>query len=81
MNPPSETNNQKYTILIVDDEPYVLESVALLLERFGCNVVTSGHPPEALRKLQSNRFDVVLTDIKMLGMSGIELLEQIRTFD
>ena len=81
MNPPSETKNQKYTILIVDDEPYVLESAALLLERFGCNVVTSGHPGEALRKVQSNRFDAVLTDINMPGMSGIELLEQIRTFD
>jgi putative two-component system response regulator len=81
MNPPSETNNQKYTILVVDDEPFVLESVALLLERFGFNVVASGHSREALIKVQSNRFDAVLTDINMPEMSGIELLGQIRTFD
>ena len=78
MNPPSETKNQKYTILIVDDEPYVLESVALLLERFGFNVITCGHPKEAMNLFILNRVDVVLTDFKMPGMSGIELLEEIR---
>jgi len=77
----NSTHAPQTTILIVDDEPYVLESAALLLERFGCNVVTSGHPSEALRKLQSNRFDAVLTDINMPGMSGIELLGKIRSFN
>jgi len=73
--------NAKRHILVVDDEPFVLESVALLLDSFGYDVTTSGHPREALAKLQSNRFDVILTDIKMPGMSGIELLGEIRKFD
>ena len=71
----------KKCILVVDDQPYILESVALLLDNFGYDVVTCGYPPEALIKLQSNRFDAILTDIKMPGMSGIELLGEIRKFN
>ena len=71
----------KKCILVVDDQPNVLESVALLLDNFGYDVVTCGYPPEALIKLQSNRFDAILTDIKMPGMSGIELLGEIRKFN
>ncbi|MDO8142246.1 MAG: response regulator, partial [Candidatus Brocadiales bacterium] len=74
----SAIHTPQATILVVDDEPYVLESVALLLDRFDFSVRTCGHPEEALRKLKSNKVDVVLTDIKMPGMSGIELLGEIR---
>lgn len=73
--------NVKNHILVVDDEPFILESVALLLDSFGYSATTCNHPGEALSKLQSNRFDVILTDIKMPGMSGIELLGEIRKFD
>ena len=78
---PSEIHTPQPTILAVDDEPFVLESVALLLDSFGYNVVACDHPGEALAKLQSNRFDIVLTDIHMPGMSGIELLGKIRSFN
>src|SRR3972149_9162979 len=78
---PSEIHTPQPTILAVDDEPFVLESVALLLDSFGYNVVACDHPGEALAKLQSNRFDIVLTDINMPGMSGIELLGKIRSFN
>ena len=81
MSSQPETTRPQSTILAVDDEPFVLESVALLLDRFGYNVVTCDHPGAALAKLQSNRFDIVLTDINMPGMSGIELLEEIRKFN
>ncbi|HHT9136412.1 MAG TPA: response regulator [Candidatus Wunengus sp. YC60] len=77
----SAIHTPQSTILVVDDEPYVLESVALLLDRFDFSVRTCGHPEEALRKLKSNKVDVVLTDIKMPGMSGIELLGEIRKFN
>ena len=80
-NNPSEIHTPQPTILAVDDEPFVLESVALLLDSFGYNVVACNHPGEALAKLQSNRFDIVLTDINMPGMSGIELLGKIRSFN
>src|SRR3990167_8017282 len=73
--------NAKNHILVVDDEPFVLESLALLLDSFGYNVSAYGNPREALNKLQSHKVDVVLTDIKMPEMSGIELLEEIRKFN
>ena len=73
--------NEKSHVLVVDDEPFVLEAVALLLDRSGYNVSACGHPRDALNKLQSNKVDIVLTDIKMPEMSGIELLEEIRKFN
>ena len=76
MNPDSEKH-----ILVVDDDPYVLESVSLLLNKSDYTVVTCGHPKEAIDKLQTTRIDAVLTDIKMPQISGIELLEQIRAFN
>lgn len=80
-NNSSNIYTQQVTILAVDDEPLVLESVSLLLDSFGYNVVACKSPGEALAKLQSGRFDIVLTDIQMPGMSGIKLLREIRSFD
>jgi len=71
----------RHAILVVDDEPYVLESVALLLDGFGYKVTTCGNPAEAVEMLKTNRYDIVLTDIKMPGMSGIEMLGKIRDFN
>ena len=76
MNPDSEKS-----ILVVDDDPYVLESVSLLLHKSGYTVITCGHPKEAMGKLQTTRIDAVLSDIKMPMISGIELLEQIHNFN
>jgi putative two-component system response regulator len=73
--------DRKSHILVVDDEPFVLEAVALLLDSFGYDVSACGHPREALNKLQSHKVDIVLTDIKMPEMSGVELLEEIRKFN
>ena len=77
----NSTHAPQTTILVVDDKPYVLESVSLFLDRFGFKVIACGHSREALAMFKSNKIDVVLTDIKMPGMSGIELLEEIRKVD
>ncbi len=68
-------------LLVVDDDPYVLESLAALLKEFGYQVNTCPHAADALEKLQKQRYDVVLTDIKMPGITGIELLRRIRDID
>ncbi len=81
MSTTSENNTQKRKILVVDDDPSVLESVALILDTFGYGVTTCDHPAKALAALQSDRFDVVLSDIRMPGMSGIEFLGKIRGFN
>lgn len=65
------------TILIADDEPFVLDSVSLLLEKYGYRVVACSNATEAMEKFSEDNFDVVLTDIKMPAVSGIELLEKI----
>jgi two-component system cell cycle response regulator CpdR len=64
-------------VLVVDDEPDVLEILAALLEDLGCEVVTATGPPEALEKLAADfRIDVLFTDIEMPGMDGYELAEK-----
>jgi len=68
-------------ILVVDDDPYVCDSVTSLLEGHGYSVVPSRNAMEAMEKVRENRVGLVLTDIKMPVVSGIELLEQIRNLD
>jgi len=69
------------TILVVDDDPYVRESTASLLREFGYSVVTSISARDALAELKENKFDAVLTDIKMPDITGIELLDKIHTLN
>lgn len=68
----------KSTILIVDDDTYVLESVSVLLSRYDYSVITCENAKEAMARLQESRIDIVLTDVKMPAVSGIELLGAIR---
>ncbi len=64
-------------ILVVDDEQVIRESVAFLLKKEGYTVVESGDGADAYRKLQAETFDVVITDLEMPEMKGIELLERV----
>ena len=52
-------------LLVVDDDPYVLESISSLLKEFGYQVATCQNAADAMEKMKKTRFDVVLTDIKM----------------
>lgn len=71
--------NQRHadTILVVDDDVFVLDSVSLLLGAYGYNVISSGGASDALATFREHKVDVVLTDIKMPSISGIELLEEV----
>lgn len=69
------------TLLIVDDDPYVLESLSALLREFGFNVFTSRNATDALEIVKQLPLDLVLTDIKMPSVSGIELLQHIHSFN
>lgn len=62
-------------ILVVDDELIMRESLSGWLERDGYEVVAVASGEEALEKLKEVRFDVLLVDIRMEGMSGLELLK------
>ncbi len=69
----------KPTILIVDDEPDMLQLLKRSLEpELDCTVVTTSSGEGALQKIAQSSFDLVLADIKMPGMDGLELLERIK---
>ncbi|GAB4313757.1 MAG: response regulator [Candidatus Sumerlaeia bacterium] len=68
-------------ILIVDDEPAALEYLALLAGRADHNVRTALDGDTALRAFREMRPDLILTDLQMPGLSGLELLEIIRRED
>jgi two-component system alkaline phosphatase synthesis response regulator PhoP len=70
--------NEDATVLVVDDEGAIRYSVTKTLERVGYQVVTASSGEEALDILASQGFDVVLTDIRMPGISGVDLLAQIK---
>jgi len=68
-------------ILIVDDELIVRESLGGWLERDGHTVDKAASGEEALEKCEKNRYDILLLDIKMEGMSGLEVLKRVREND
>jgi len=69
---------QPFSVLIVDDEPDTLEVLKDVLSRKGYRVVTAEEGREALDKLKSESFHVVMTDIKMPHLDGFLLLETIK---
>jgi EAL domain-containing protein (putative c-di-GMP-specific phosphodiesterase class I) len=68
-------------VLVVDDEPEVLRSVKRALESRGYIVTTANDGRDAVGKVDQHSFDVVLSDIGMPGMDGIQLLREIREHD
>lgn len=69
---------KKGEILVVDDEKSILEFLEIMLTREGYKVTTVEDAKTALQKLKSQYFDLVVTDISMPGMNGIELVGQIK---
>ena len=61
-------------ILIVDDEPFMIDMMLLILTELGYEVSTAGNGKEGLRILESVQPDLVITDIVMPDMEGIEFL-------
>jgi two-component system OmpR family response regulator len=66
------------TILIVDDEPTIVEVVELYLRREGFEVQTAVDGLAALKAVQQQRPDLIVLDLMLPGMSGLELTRQIR---
>lgn len=71
----------KNTLLVVDDDPYVLESIATLLKTYDYTVHASQNANDALNIVKKTAIDVVLTDVKMPGVTGIQLLKNIHAFN
>jgi DNA-binding response OmpR family regulator len=67
----------KQRLLVVDDEENLREFYKLELEEEGYNVDTAANAGDGLNRLASDKYDVVILDIQMPGMHGIELLQRI----
>ncbi len=69
------------SILVVDDEKNQREILETILSGEGYDVTTASSGEAAMKFVADRHFDLVLTDLKMTGMSGLELLKQLTDFD
>ncbi|MCP4353830.1 MAG: response regulator [Desulfobacterales bacterium] len=68
-------------ILVVDDEPDILEIISSILTKKGFSVESAPGGREAIERFKSEPFDLVLTDIRMPGTDGFEVMKQVRSMD
>lgn len=69
------------TLLVIDDDPQSLELVSATLEQDGLELLTADDPEEGLRLVRQRRPPIVLCDLMMPKMSGMQVLEEIVRFD
>jgi len=66
-------------ILVVDDDPLVLRTLEHLLTHEGYSVMTAVSGPEAIQKAEAKNYRLVIMDMRMPGMDGIETAERIKS--
>jgi two-component system response regulator PilR (NtrC family) len=76
-----KTSPAKPSILVVDDEPSIREFLQIMLKREKMNVETAENGRVAFEKFQAGTFDLVISDLQMPEMSGMELLTKIKDKD
>jgi CheY-like chemotaxis protein len=85
MNPLKQKNNKKLSgsVIIVDDEEDVRDVLKIKLESLGLSVIAVDEGSKAIAELEKNKFDLLITDLQMPKMSGIQLIDEIssRGFD
>ena len=72
---------EQFRLIVVDDEKPQLEALCSLLQDAGFDVEGFSEPVSALECLKSQSFDVLLTDLRLPGMDGIELVQRARQLD
>jgi len=70
--------DKKVIVLMLDDEPIVGKRLKPAVERMGCEVEVFEDPREALQRIDEKTFDIVVTDIRMDEIDGIEVLERVK---
>ncbi len=75
------SSDAKQTVLVVEDEELMRSILRQLLEDEGYNVLTADSAENALEIFPSNDVSITITDIKMSGMDGLELLDNLKTID
>ena len=69
---------QKCTVLVVDNEAIVRESIRDWLEESGYTVATAGTGEEALEKIKKGDFNIVVMDVRLPGKTGLTILRELR---
>jgi two-component system response regulator PilR (NtrC family) len=70
--------SERTRVLVVDDEPSMCRVLSIMLKKEDCEVETAGSRAEVERLLQAQDFDLLITDMKMPDMSGLEVLKMAR---
>ena len=67
----------KLEVLILDDEPIVGKRLKPALSKIGCEVETFVDPKKALKAMEKKKFDIVVTDIRMEEIDGMQVLDRV----
>lgn len=71
----------KQKLLIIDDESSIIESLTRALHGLGCEILSATDPKQALELMKAVIPQVVITDLKMPGMDGLQVLQQVKEFN
>jgi|GEM_PF-2247237 len=73
-----ETSLHDVRVLVVDDEPNIRQSIQQALQRAGAVSEVAADAPEAAQRIADEAFDVLLLDLRLPGMSGLELIDELQ---
>jgi len=73
--------DSKKKILVIDDDQSILSIFEYILNEAGYETITAIDGYNAIEKVKNNKFDLVFTDVKMPGLSGIDTYKEIRKLD
>ncbi len=66
-------------ILIVDDEGLVIRSLDRLLKKDGYQIIAVATADEAVSEIKKSNFDLIITDIRMPGKNGVQMIQEVRS--
>ncbi len=70
--------DKTYSVMILDDEPIVCERLRSTLEKVNLDIETFTDPNEAVKRFGVKKFDLLITDLKMKELDGIEILKMVQ---
>lgn len=68
----------QFTLLIVDDEPMILKAIQRVLRHENYNILIANNADEGLNLLEAREVDLLISDHKMPGMSGVDFLQKVK---